>query len=629
MTVGFCGQVKLIADDWRIDYVYTQQHFNEDLTKCDLDVIVELTETDGSRSAVTNRLAFDNPRLWWPNGHGEACLTTWTVNVRGRPVSGRTGLRKIEFESEWDNDPTTGARGRSVLFRVNGRPVFAKGANWIPCDAFDARQTPERYRNLLESAKAANMNMIRLWGGGQFEKDCFYDLCDELGLLVWHDMMFACSNYPDDGAFFGNVRAEVRHQVRRLRNHASIALWCGDNECINSAMCAPAASLERDFYVAAYAKRRAMLKKEIRALDPERSFWPSSPSSGEGDFERRYRVSPGFGDVHCWNVWSRGLPFETFCTIRPRFCSEFGFQSFPSPEVAETFATREDVASHAVPFEWHQKNKGGNAIIRDAMRRMFKPPRNAAAELLLSQFQQGLAIKTAAESWRAQRPWCMGALIWQLNDNWPVASWSSIEYGGKWKPLHYLAKRFFAPLSVIAYPDVTDKTADVKKGRVFALNDTAETVGGELTLDYWTYDGTVVSSETKAVALPPDGATEVGAFAQRQGDAPAFLVMSLKTAKGTIRNDWHFDAFRNLPLAAAKVGVDVDGCTVRLKTDKPAFYVWANAYRVGGEFSDNCLTLLPGDSVELSFTPRAKGLVPTQFRQSLSVTHLAELDASE
>jgi len=632
-VMGFCGTVKLIANDRpRIDYVYTAQHFNDDLSHCTLEVFADLS--DGT--TVTNRVEIDNPPLWWPAGAGEQKFYEYEVEVAGQRLKRKIGLRKLEVL----NERTKSAEGKDELsmeFRINNRKLFMKGANWIPCSAYENAQTPERYRDLLESAKAANMNMIRLWGGGQYEKDCFYEICDELGLLVWHDMMHACATYPADEKFLGDLREELAHQLRRLRDHASIALWCGDNECINAPTWSAELQDDVEFYRNEWKKRSAMQGEMVAKYDPMRTYWPSSPCCGPGDMgDAMHEDSKG--DMHNWTVWHGDCPFDAYYTYRPRFCSEFGFQSFPSLEVAESFATREEIAGRAGPFEWHQKNKGGNAIIRRTLARYFKPPRDASAELLLSQFQQGLAIKTAVDAWRAQRPRSMGTLIWQLNDNWPVASWSSLEYGlphasnevivAKWKPLHYLAKRFFAPLSVVAYPTVKGKKVDVTKGQVFAMNDTAETVSGQLTLAYWTYDGKVLSSETKSVTLPPDSATEVAAFRQPTTDdrqSATFLVMTLKTAKETVRNDWHFGFFKDVPLANAKVDVKVDGYKVTLTTDKPAFYVWADAYKMGGEFTDNCLTLLPGEPVEIIFEPKVWDVNPNWFRHDLSVKHLGDL----
>lgn len=620
MTIGFCGPVKLIASDWRIDYVYTAQRFNADLSHCDLDIIAEISDADGSRSVVTNTMAIKNPRLWWPNGQGEQFLTPWSVKVRGRTVSGRTGLRTIEFVTKQDRNPETGGRARSCYFKVNGRPVFMKGANWIPCDAFDSRQTTDRYRDLLESARNANMNMIRLWGGGQFEKDAFYELCDELGLLIWHDFMFACSNYPDDDAFFASVRAEVAHQVKRLRNHASIALWCGDNECINAVRNACGEDGDQELYVTAYARRRLMLKRLVAELDPTRRFWPSSPCREEGDFERRSDIQHGLGDEHYWGVWHGNRDFESFYNVRTRFCSEFGFQSFPSPELAKTFSASDPLDWQSPDFLYHQKNKRGNAIITNTFSRYFHIPKDTKGVLYLSQVQQALAIKTGVEYWRSLRPWCMGTLYWQLNDNWPVASWSSIEYGGKWKQLHYQARRFYEPLYVVGLPGC----------RIAALNDLPQSVDAEISVEAWAFDGvsptkTVRIRKTLAAGgvhmlLPKDFGVE--GF----GDTNGFFVLTMKTDRGMVQNEWIPRRFKDCPLAAANIETKFDGLKVTLTTDRPAFYVWANVENIRGEFSDNSFTLLPGRSVTLEFIPKGPHPTPCEFRKCFSVMDLSDIN---
>ena len=613
MVVGFCGEVRLIASDWRIDYVYTEQRFNRDRTHCDLDVIAELTDADGTHSAVTNRVAIDNPRLWWPSGQGEPYLTPWTVEVRGRRVSGRTGLREIEFIT--DRDWKDGKLGRSCFFRVNGRDVFMKGANWIPCDAFDGNRTVERYRDLLTSARDANMNMLRVWGGGQFEREAFYDLCDELGILLWHDMMFACSSYPDDEAFFASVRAEVAHQVKRLRNHASIALWCGDNECVNAVRLAPVTQDDQEFYVAAYAKRRLMLKRAIAAADPTRRFWPTSPCREEGDFAARDDACHRFGDTHYWRVWFSNYDFEAYRDVAARFCSEFGFQSFSSEEVARTFSAARPLDWRADDFQYHQKAVGGNKRIVGMFKRYFREPTSTRGVLYLSQVQQALAIKTGVEYWRSIRPWCMGTLYWQLNDNWPVASWSSIEYGGKWKQLHYHARRFFDPLAVVGLPG----------DRIAALNDLPHPVGAEIAVESWAFDGVAPEKAVRvAKDLPAGGVLRLGPEdfgTECFGDTNGFLVLTMKTDRGVFRNEWMPKRFKDCPLAAARIVADFDGFRVTLSTDRPAFYVWANAEGVRGEFSDNSFTLLPGRPVTIEFVPK-QDVSPAEFRKRFTVSDL-------
>ncbi len=562
-TMGFCGKVALVAAGKpRIEYVHTAQHFNADLSHCSLDVFADLS--DGT--TVTNRVEIDNPPLWWPNGEGEQNFYTFTVDVNGEKVSKRIGLRKLEVLNEKDDI------GLSLVFRVNNRRIFAKGANWIPCDALESRQTPARYRNLLESAAKANMNMIRVWGGGQYEKDVFYDTCDELGLLVWHDMMCACAVYPVDARFRGELEAELAHQLRRLKDHASIAMWCGDNECLGAIRWFPETRAEPEFYRAAWVERSRLQGEMVAKYDPQRTYWPSSPCCGPGDFGNAWK-DDSKGDMHQWDVWHSNHPFTRYYKYKPRFCSEFGYQSFSSPEVAATFSALppEGDASAKAPddFEWHQKNPGGNERIRNTMLRYFGAPKDFKSALLLSQFQQAMAIQTAVEAWRSEMPRCMGTLYWQLNDNWPVASWSSIEYGGKWKPLHYVAKRFFAKDAVFPRPD----------GSFAVIKDNEIVPGAGVDVEYWAYDG----------------------VAPVVSDADAGRKHFAVVSSGGATNVVHFGRYRDMPLADAKIDAEIDGCKVTLSTDKPAFFVWANVEGVEGEFDDNCITLLPGRPRTLVF----------------------------
>jgi beta-mannosidase len=605
MTMGFCGKVSLISSDApRVNYVYADQKFSDDLSHCRLTAYAELS--DGT--TVTNVIEIANPPLWWPNGMGERRFYEYTV----AGVRRRIGLRKLEVLNE-KTVTKDGKEELSMVFVVNNRRLFAKGANWIPCDAMEERQTRRKYHDLLGSAAAANMNMIRLWGGGLYEKDAFYEACDELGILVWHDFMFSCATYPDDAEFLGEVKAELNHQIRRLRDHACIALWCGDNECLGHTKYLNDNEKDRKHSLGEWITRSKLQEKIVADADPGRVYWPSSPCCGPGDYTDAWKEDSK-GDMHNWQVWHANKPFEEFYNYRPRFCSEFGFQSFPSPEVAATFCN--DWRERGPDFEWHQKNVGGNRRIRETMKRYFGVARDVPSELILSQFQQAMAIKTAVEAWRSQKPRCMGTLYWQLNDNWPVASWSSLEYGGKWKPLHYMAKRFYAPVAVFAGPD----------GKVRLLNDTAEKVDGKLTLEYLSYDGRTLSGTVSGLAVSPDTAVEAGAFTPRKD---AFLLMTLETAHGIYRNDWHFDYWKNVPLESAKVdfrvlerkGGGMSPIRVEISTDKPAFYVWLNAEGVAGEFSDNCFTLLPGRPVTVEFTPK-KSVSDKTFLERLTVTDL-------
>ncbi|MGN0853517.1 MAG: glycoside hydrolase family 2 protein, partial [Kiritimatiellia bacterium] len=324
MVTGFCGPVELVATDTaRIDYVYCDQDFAADYSSCGVTVTAEVTapaavttvfrvavggfaqEKQVALAAGANKLTatinVPDPELWWPNGQGRQTLYPLDVAVGDEKLSRRIGLRKIEVLNTPDKDEK-GKEGARMAFRVNGVEIFCKGANWIPCDAFESRQTAEKYRDLLQSAATANMNMIRLWGGGQFEHDAFYEICDELGLMVWHDMMFSCAIYPGDAAFLASVEKELAHQLRRLRDHASIALWCGDNECVGALNWFEPSRKNRPYYLKALQDRTKVEADAVATYDPARTFWPSSPCGGPGDYSDAWH-NDNKGDMHNWTVW--------------------------------------------------------------------------------------------------------------------------------------------------------------------------------------------------------------------------------------------------------------------------------------------------------------------------------------
>lgn len=372
------------------------------------------------------------PELWWPNGMGGQKLYPWSVNVGGDTIPGRVGVRKFELVREKDG------KGSSFGFRVNGKDFFALGADWIPCDAFPSRRTPSRIRSLLKSAVDANMNCVRVWGGGEYENDAFYEVCDELGLLVWQDFMFACARYPSRKDFLDEIAAEAKHQVLRLNKYTSLFLWCGDNECI-------AAVREPCKYRDDWIAWNKVLADAV-AANSSTIWWPSSPCAAPGDFTYNEYTGES-GDSHYWGVWHGSRDLSGYYQLQPRFCSEFGFQSFPSLPTVKSFADESkgdfDFASRVMKA--HQKNAGGNDKINRMLARYFPESKDFASLLYLSQVQQSLAIETAVAYWRSLWPRCRGAIVWQLNDWWPVSSWSSIEYSGRWKPLHYSMKRFYAP----------------------------------------------------------------------------------------------------------------------------------------------------------------------------------------
>lgn len=561
-----------------------------------VEVPVELAA--GANSA-TAAVAIADPQLWWPNGHGGQPLYDLRVQAGDESVRKRIGLRVIEVENQPD------AIGRPLTVRVNGRPIFCKGANWIPSDALPGRQA-RHYDGLVRSAKLAHMNMIRVWGGGQFEADRFYELCDEHGILLWHDFMFACSLYPADEAFLDEVRAETTYQVKRLRDHASIALWCGDNENVGALHWFKESKANRDRYLVDWIRLDDARGAAAKAADPTRTYWPSSPCAGPGDFSDTWHKD-GFGDMHYWSVWHEAKSFDAYYSVKPRFCSEFGYQSFNSLESVRTYCPPEDMNITAPVMEWHQRNDGGNRRINEMFSRYFRMPVGFEQTLYLSQVQQAVAIKTAVEYWRSLRPQCMGTIYWQLNDIWPVASWASVEYGGRWKQLHHHARRFFAPVAV-SVQQRTDGGQEIVEAWV--VNDTAADgeVAAELAL--WGFDGTPGRTETLRARVAAGSAVRLGRWEVAHfcaDDAARRATFLQATLSGTVgrepvehANTHVFTEFKRCRLADATVTASAAGADVTLRSDKPAFFVVASADGVAGEFDDNSITLLPGRPRTLS-----------------------------
>ncbi len=420
------------------------------------------------------QVSIPSPRLWWPNGYGEQNLYRVAICLEGEGqlLDQRVyqiGLRTIELRRQPDE------YGESFRFIVNGVPIFAKGANWIPADTFAARVSDERLEHLIASAASAHFNMLRVWGGGFYESERFYDLCDRYGILVWQDFIFACSSYPlDETDFLENVHQEVMENVRRLRHRACLALWCGNNEmeqgwaewgwaphpleAMIPALLEQYPEIrplvegmgERSLLPDWEAQRSAYLRFFHRTLpgwlahlDPDTPYWPSSPSSGNPFHDVN---SPGRGDAHYWEVWHGRKPFTAYRTFTPRFMSEFGFQSFPVLETLEAYTVPEDRNLTSWVMEHYQRSPVGNGLIIAQMAQTFRMPAGFPAWIYLSMVLQAEGIRYGVEHWRRNMARVSGTLYWQLNDCWPGASWSSLDYLGRWKALHYAAKRFYAPL---------------------------------------------------------------------------------------------------------------------------------------------------------------------------------------
>lgn len=440
--------------------------------KTDKEIVMTLEELDTKERLFATakevspcvyeaEILVEKPKLWWPNGYGSQPLYRLEVSLDGEQNVEKTiGLRTLTISQEADE------WGNEFAFIVNGVKIFARGGDYIPEDAVYPWINRERIDYLLKSCVMANFNCIRVWGGGYYPSDTFYDLCDRYGLIVWQDLMYACNVYDVTDDFAETVRQETIDNARRLRHHASLGLWCGNNE-IESAWDHWGDFQKETMYLRAdYIKLfEDILPKALREADDETFYWPSSPSSGgcfdEPDSDRR-------GDVHYWAVWHGQKPFSDYQKYYFRFCSEFGFQSFPCLKTVNTFTEEKDRNIFSRVMESHQKNDSANGKMLYYLSENFKYPKDFKSLLYVTQVLQGIAIKSGVDHWRRNRGRCMGTLYWQINDNWPVASWASIDYYGRWKALHYMAVKFYAPVAVSIH-----KTEDFIA--VYLENETFET----------------------------------------------------------------------------------------------------------------------------------------------------------
>ncbi|MDF3130511.1 glycoside hydrolase family 2 protein [Kiritimatiellaeota bacterium B1221] len=573
---------------------------------------------------VTFEIEIQDPKLWWPNNMGDATLYDVKVTLETaspQSICRRVGFRVVELVQDED------AWGRSFYFRINGVPMFAKGSNWIPADSLH-RVTNAHYRDLLQSAADGNQNMIRVWGGGFYEEDVFYDICDELGLLVWQDFMFACSAYPaDTPGFKESVEAEVIDQAKRLASHACIALWCGNNELEQMAVGFEGQSwplMPLELYKQLFDE---WIPDALATVVPDAIYWPSSAHSPAGD--RKFHANPECGDAHLWDVWHRDRPFEWYRGSFHRFCSEFGFQSYPEMKTLESITEPRDRNITSPVMEFHQRSGIGNSKIMNYMLSWFRMPEGFESTVMLSQLQQGLAIKYALEHWRLNRPRCMGALYWQLNDCWPVASWASIDYYGRWKTLHYMSKRFFAPLLVagVEHPEEgrvdVHVASDLNEKKTLTLKCIVTDIGGE-----------VLRSEDREIdvnALESRKVTEMDCSQFLETSGPRNLLVWLELWDGddvVSENLVYFVKPKHLELNVPEVrssvrAVDDSTFEVSLEANLPALWVTLQLKKLDFRADDNALSLRPGEVRKV--TVRTLEPVSTDvFSENLRLTSITD-----
>src|SRR5579864_5874129 len=657
VTEGIWRPVRLEAwDTVRIENFHIhQESIGKDVAKVTAEVEIEASQSttatitltheelggkpgnDGSVTGPldpgTNHISFPiriaNPKLWYPLGYGAQDRYQFSAEVRvGKTPAAhsslKTGLRSVELRRELDDI------GKSFYFIVNGIPVFAKGADMIPYDSFPSRVTDEQRRYILQSARDAHMNMVREWGGGLYEPDNFYDIADELGIMVWQEFMFGGDMIPGDPAFQDNVRHEAIEQVKRLRDHPSIVLWCGNNEVETGWLhwgdrqafrdSQPYGVSERVWqdYMVMFAD---ILKTVVHDYAAPVPYTPSSPSAGF-DFppdDDRY------GDMHFWMVWHALAPPTDYLKVRPRFMSEFGFQSFHEMRTIRTFAKPEDLDIRSTVMQSHQKNHGGNERILTYMLREYSEPKDFASFVYLSQVQQAEVIKLGAEHLRRSRPRTMGSLYWQLNDCWPVASWASIDYYGRWRALQYYARRFYD--DVLISPYVHDNHVDA-----VIVSDKLQPVSGVIHYRMLDFAGRVLLEETRQVQIPPQSSASYLLLDQsdllKKGDPrQTFLVFDLEVGGQRVSRNLIFqDVTHNLKLPVSpKIEATVSGSgqnyQVTLRSSELARNVYVSLGNLDARFSDNYFDLLPGEPVTITVK---SANTQDQIKRAMKITSLTD-----
>lgn len=597
--------------------------------------IWELNKLDPGRANGVNRIELEivDPDLWYPNGYGKQTLTRFKAEllknntiVDVREVN--TGLRRVELVREPDT------QGKTFYFRINGIPVFAKGANYIPNDIFLTEVKPAGYRRILQSAVRANMNMLRVWGGGIYENDAFYDLCDQLGLMVWQDFMFACSMYPGTPGFIENVRQEAIDNVIRLRNHPCLVLWCGNNE-IDTAW-SPNKKIGGWGWKQRYTSRNRkkiweaydtlfhqLLPDIVTKFDGIRTYWPSSPLADWGETASYATTS---GDMHYWGVWHNDEPFENYGKVKARFMSEYGFQALPQLSTIIKFTVPEDRRLDSAVMRSHQRCGFGNSKILQYMATYLPGTRSFEETIYASQFLQAYGIERAIDLHRMRKPYTMGSLFWQLNDCWPVASWSSLDYYGNWKGLHHRVRNAFKPVKILA----SMGTSDVG---IWLTSDVQEALACELKMQWIDFEGDVLWEDQLHVDTCFEKTLPVYTF-RMKADNPAIYRKSLLTCRlkhGGRNLDrkiiWFYIPKRLvLPHADMTCRFYENNRQITIDVTSPVAVmgVALDFGKLDVPLSDNYFDLLPGD------TKRVKILTPEisldKARQSLTLFCVNNLD---
>lgn len=573
---------------------------------CSLDGKTVLTEEKNveiqpGKNCFSIPISIDNPIRWMPHGWGDPVLYTMHISLKQKDEilaekSQRIGFRTIRLVNEKD------AWGESFYFEVNGIPMYAKGANYIPSDAILPHVATERYTELFQNITAANMNMIRVWGGGTYEDDRFYDLADENGILIWQDFLFGCTTYPHDAAFLKRVEEETSYNIKRLRNHACLAMWCGNNEILEGMH---HWDWEKRYTAAIYKEMfagydrifRKLLPDQVEKYDAGRSYIHGSPLSTNWGHPEGWNN----GDSHNWGVWYGKKKFESFDTETGRFMSEFGFQSFPEMKTIATFANPEDYALESTVMNAHQKSTIGNSLIKTYMERDYILPETFENFVYLGQVLQGKGMRYGFEAQRRNRPYCMGTLYWQLNDSWPVVSWSGIDYYGNWKALHFQAKRAFEPILI----SPVQKNDSLQVYLVSDLLKTKENL--KLKLQWRDFQGKKIKNIHLITSLKAN--TSANVFSKPIKELLSdderkntYLELTLIDSKNNkLASQVYFiNKTKDLNLPKPRIIMEKHlrkgSCELRLKTDKLAKDVFIEIPLQGAKFSDNFFDMQPGET---------------------------------
>lgn len=560
---------------------------------------IQAIELKSGSNQVVAKYTIKNPKLWWPNGLVEPNLYPFEINLLQNHISlskkeMKIGLRTIELIQEKDNT------GKSFYFKVNGVPVFMKGANYIPPDSFLPRTTDSVYQSVAKNAKNANMNMLRVWGGGVYADDAFYNACDINGIMVWQDFMFACAMYPGNDGFIDNIKNEVIDNVNRLQNHPSIALWCGNNENDEGwhnwgwqkqykYSVQDSAKIWND-YQKLFHEVIPQTLDSLLSKDKNR-YWPSSPSIGWGKKE-----SLAQGDSHYWGVWWGKEPFEVYEKKIGRFMSEYGFQGMPNPETIKTFAPGGELNLQSEAIKNHQKHPTGYETINEYMARDYKIPIRFEDYIYVSQLLQADGMKTAIEAHRRAKPYCMGTLFWQLNDCWPVTSWSSVDYYGRWKALHYQVKKSFEKLLI------SIKEED-RKYKIWFVNDDLKPYEGELIITVMDFNGQIKSVIKQDFKVEANANTLHVSFPKsivsEEKRKNTILLVSYKTATQSFNAKYYFVKPKDLMLSKPIIKIrKIDNLTYEISSDVLAKNVYLSS-EPETFFSDNYFDVLPDEKIRI------------------------------